>query len=79
MCVCGWQLVAVTVLLELLILGYGESGGRRSVADHQPVDGTTAERGSTARDRTGEPVNAPRARRDAETLPYYPSPSRKTT
>jgi len=80
MCVCGWQLVAVTVLLQLLILAYGEiEGRRRSAADHQPVDAaTTAECGPTARHRTGEPVQALRARHDAETLPYYPSP-RKTT
>lgn len=79
MCVCGWQLVAVTVLLQLLILAYGEIEGRcRSAADHQPVDATTAGRGPTARHRTGEPVKALRARHDAETLRYYPSP-RKTT
>lgn len=84
MCVCGWQLVAVTVLLQLLILAYGEiEGRRRSAADlralrHQPVDATPAGRGPTARHRTGEPVQALRARHDAETLPYYPSP-RKTT
>jgi hypothetical protein len=85
MCVCGWQLVAVTVLLQLLILGYGEiEGRRRSAADlralrHRPLATTSAERSSTARHRTGEPVKSLRARHDAETLPYYPSPSRKTT
>lgn len=80
MCVCGWQLVAVTMLLQLLILAYGEiEGRRRSAADHQPADAPTAQRSSTARHRTGEPVKALRARHDAETLPYYPSPSRKTT
>ncbi|MEY7972577.1 hypothetical protein AB8O38_11320 [Saccharomonospora xinjiangensis] len=85
MCVCGWQLVAVTVLLQLLILGYGEiEGRRRSAADlrafrHRQVDGTPAEHSPTARHRTGEPVKSLRARHDAETLPYYPSSSRKTT
>ncbi len=79
MCVCGWQLVAVTMLLQLLILAYGEiEGRRRSAADHQPVDATSAERGPTARHRTDDPVKALRARHDAESLPYYPSP-RKTT
>lgn len=79
MCVCGWQLVAVTVLLQLLILAYGEiEGRRRRATDHHPVDATTAGRGGTARHRTGEPVKALRARHDAETLPYYPSPRKAT-
>lgn len=60
MCVCGWQLVAVTVLLQLLIIGYGEiEGRRRSEADrltlhHRLTDATLAERRSAARHRTGE-------------------------
>lgn len=29
MCFCGWQLVAATVVLQLLIIAYGEIEGRR--------------------------------------------------
>lgn len=85
MCACGWQLVAVTVLLQLLIIAYGEiEGRRRSEVDRlalrrRLVDAALTERRSAARHRTGEPVDALRARSDADTQPYYPAPTNKTT
>lgn len=79
MCVCGWQLVALAVFIPLLTIGYGEiEGHRRSKADRlafrrQLAHAVLAQR-ETARHRTGESVDALRARHDADTLPYYPSP-----
>jgi hypothetical protein len=29
MCVCGWQLIVVTLALVVLVIGYGEIEGRR--------------------------------------------------
>lgn len=84
MCVCGWQFVAVTVLLQLLIIAYGEiEGRRRSEADRlalrrRLVDAALAERPTASRHRTGEPVKALRARHDADAQPYYPASARKT-
>ncbi|MFC4858754.1 hypothetical protein [Actinophytocola glycyrrhizae] len=74
----------MTVLLQLLIIAYGEiEGRRRSEADRlaqrsRQVDAALAERRTTARHRTGEPVNALRARYDADTQLYHPAPTDKT-
>lgn len=78
MCVCGWQLVVVTVLLHLVIIAYGEIEGRRRSASRL-VDAGLAERHTAARHRTGEPAKAMRARCDADTQPYYPPSANKTT
>lgn len=85
MCVCGWPLVALAVFIPLLTIGYGEiEGRRRSTADRlalrrRLVDAALAEDRTAAHHRTGEAVDALRARHDADTQPYYPTPPRKTT
>ncbi len=30
MCVCGWQLIALAVFCQLLVIAYGEYEGRRA-------------------------------------------------
>jgi hypothetical protein len=74
MCVCGWPLVIVTALLELLVIGYGEIRAAMAMSARQDA----AER-APARHRTGEPVSDLRARHDTDNQPYYPTAPRKTT
>lgn len=65
MCICGWQLVAVAVLIPCLSIVYGELIKRST---------GTASSDVPARHCGGESVTSLRKRHRADDLPYYPSP-----
>lgn len=50
MCVCGWQLVALAVFAQLLVVVYGELDGRRR---------SKVARQGEHRDQIDEPVHRP--------------------
>lgn len=82
MCVCGWQLAGVTVLLAVSIIVYGEmEGRRRSEIDRRAlrrrlVEATLTERRPAAQARTGNPRQHgdPIARRPPSP-PTHPGPA----
>lgn len=85
MCICGWQLVAVAMAIQSLIVAYGEIEGRR----HRKADrlaerrrlaaAMLAEHHIAARPRTGKPADALATRDEADTQPYNPGSPHKTT
>lgn len=75
MCVCDWQLVAVTVALALVLLAYGEIEGRlRSQSDRLVAELRPSSRPCI------EPSETTRALSDAATEPCaVATPHRETS